>query len=91
MSRSDQEANIDCPLGIFSAHERVVRQLSEAINRAAAGPAKIKAATDLQERTLELLSCDGEAGNVNCTLCREFSRLRNQMAALVIDASRLAR
>jgi hypothetical protein len=91
MTGADGDINIDCPLGIFAAYERTIRRLTEEINHATTGPAKAKAAKELQAKVLELMSCDGEAANVNCTLCREFSRLRNQMATLVVNASRVAR
>lgn len=82
---------IDCPLGIFADHEREICRLNEALNQATNPAVKAGVAEQLRDATKLLLSCVGyQEDNINCRLCREFSRLRNQTAALVIAAAKLA-
>jgi hypothetical protein len=89
--RHGGEAKIDCHLGIFAAHEQEIGRLTETLNRAATAPAKADGARQLQDATQVLLSCVGyQEDNASCRLCREFSRLRNQTAALITKAVGLA-
>jgi hypothetical protein len=89
--RPHGEAKIDCPLGIFADHEREIGRLTEALNLAPNPAAKAGMAGQLRDATAVLLSCAGyQEDNVNCRLCREFSRLRNQTAARVSRAAGLA-
>lgn len=91
MIRPRGEAKIDCPLGIFAGHEREIGQLTEALNQAPNLAAKAEIAGRLRDATAVLLSCVGyQEDNINCRLCREFSRLRDQTAALVARAAGLA-
>lgn len=91
MIRHGDEAKIDCPLGIFAGHEREIGRLTEALNQATNPAAKAGMAGQLRDATAVLLSCAGyQEDNINCRLCREFSRLRNQTAALVARAAGLA-
>lgn len=84
MIRARDAAKIDCPLGIFADHEQEIGRLTVALNQAANPAAKAGMARQLCDATTVLLSCVGyQEDNINCRLCREFSRLRNQTAALV--------
>lgn len=86
------ETTIDCPLRIFVGREREIGQLTQALNQASTPAVKAAMAKRLRDATEALLSCAGyREDNFNCRLCREFSRLRNQTAALVAKAAGLAR
>lgn len=84
MIRHAGQTKIDCPLGIFAAHEQKIGRLTEVLNQATNPTAKAGLAGQLRNATAVLLSCSCYLeDNINCRMCREFSRLRNQTAALV--------
>ena len=90
MSRRDEGGGIRCHVGLFSRQDARVTASTEAINRASTAREKATAAESLREAVDVLLEChEYEEESVDCHLCRGFSELRRQMAALVVKAGRL--
>ena len=90
MSHSEKRGDIRCRIGLFSRQETRVTQLTEAINRACTATEKAAAAEALTKEVDVLLECEEyDEGSADCRLCRGFSELRRQTAALVVKAGRL--
>ena len=87
-----QGHGIDCPIDLFPSVERKIEDLTTAINRASTAAEKAGPASELRAQVSTLLDCEAyDEDNMNCRLCREFSELRDETAALVEQATRLAR
>ncbi len=93
MSPADSHGHgIVCPIDLFSRIERQVEETTAAINRASTPAEKAQRAGELRAAVSRLLECKAyDEDNLNCRLCREFSKLRDQTAAVVEQAARLAR
>lgn len=83
-----EKSEIKCPLDVFDAQEENILRLTDAINKAPTITEKGDLANNLMEATEKLLTCPGQAENFNCKLCREFSRLRGNTAALIVSTVR---
>ncbi len=85
MSRDHCEAKLRCPIGLFEPQEVKIEVLTNAVNAAPSGSAKIPYARDLLDEVGVLLACPNyDRGNRNCELCRSFSALRGQTANLIV-------
>ena len=83
-------AEIQCPIGVFDAHEVRIEALTEIINAAPTASDKVPHARDLIDEAGVLLACTShDAANTNCSLCRGFSTLRQQTAKLIVKAGGL--
>lgn len=84
--------SIVCPIDLFPMVEREIQDLTARLNRAPTVKEKAPLAKELRDAVSILLECKArDEKNVNCRLCREFSRLRDKTAAVVEQAARLAR
>ena len=87
MSNRRSKAEIQCPIGVFDAHEVRIEALTEMINAAPTASEKVPHARDLIDEAGVLLACTShDAANPNCGLCRSFSTLRQQTAKLIVKA-----
>lgn len=90
MKKENRQKSIRCPIDLFSEQEAKIERLTEAINRAPTATEKAPLAQDLIEAVDVLLACEQyDEENVNCRLCRNFSKLRRKTAALVMKAGKL--
>ena len=81
---------IQCPIGLFDAHQGRIGTLVAGINAAPTTAEKTPYAQDLMDEVAVLLACVSyDAANRNCNLCRGFSRLRHQTATLIVQADRV--
>ncbi|WP_310619231.1 hypothetical protein [Flexibacterium corallicola] len=91
MTLDSSGAQIDCPIGIFLGVERHVEQLTTALNQASKVEQKAQHAQQLTEALEPLLECQSyDHSNPNCSMCRQFSQLRQKTAAIVMQAARLS-
>ena len=83
---------IACPIGLFDGCERHIALLSAALNHASAPEEKRLLLQDLLENLSTLLACTAyDRNNINCRLCRDFSKLRRKTAAVIEKATALGR
>jgi len=69
--------------------ERVIKQLTEGINRVEDVALKAAKARELMEMADALLSCeDYEKGNWNCENCRRVASLRKEASQIILHVSR---
>lgn len=74
-----------CMSGLFDTAEPEITRLTAAIAEAHGLKAKAEQAGRLTAAVSRLLACEQHSdGNLNCTLCRKLSTLRNETASLVI-------
>jgi hypothetical protein len=84
MPPADEEPQIHCPIRLFESCEVRIRALTGSINEAQ-GAEKGALAQALLEEVEQLLDCkDFDNSNENCVICRNFSELRKNTAALVV-------
>ncbi len=90
MNNRSPKAEIQCPIGLFDAHEIRIEALTEIVNAAATASEKVPHARELIDEAGVLLACASyDAANPNCGLCRGFSTLRQQTAKLIVKAGGL--
>jgi hypothetical protein len=84
------QANIHCPIDLFSGQETEVSRLTGAINQARTAADKAPWAQAMIETVDVLLACEAyDEGSMDCRLCRQFSQLRRKTAEVVVKAGRL--
>lgn len=82
-------SSIVCPIGLFDEVEGKIAAVASAINEASTIGKKAAEAGKMRELVSGLLRCSSyDDGKANCRLCRDFSRLRDEAAALVEQAAR---
>jgi hypothetical protein len=90
VNKTGSQANIECPIGLFSRQEAEIVGLTEKINRECTAAEKAPHTQDLIEAVTVLLACEAyDKENLNCRLCHSFSELRRKTAALVVRAGHL--
>ncbi|MFH1563022.1 MAG: hypothetical protein ABIF11_06365 [Nitrospirota bacterium] len=89
MYKSEEKPKISCP--IFQKQERVIKDITDNINKAAGVQEKARFAEELQKEVNVILSCPGyEESMLECKNCRFIANLRKKTADLIINAKRLA-
>jgi len=92
VSKADDQPSIRCPIGLFAEQERQISRLTLAINRAETATDKAPWAQELIQAVDVLRACEAhDESSSHCHLCRDLAELRCKTAALVIQASKLAR
>lgn len=92
MNEAYSEPTVNCPIGLFAGVEREIADITTAINGAPSVKEKAPLAGELRAAVSVLLDCTAYDGdNINCRICRQFSELRNNTAALVEQAAGLVR
>ena len=87
---NNPQANIQCPIDLFSKQEEEIGRLTLTINQVQSADQKAPYAQALIEEVEVLLACQSyDQENLNCRLCRNISRLRFKTYNLVVKAGRL--
>jgi hypothetical protein len=88
--KNNPQANIQCPIGLFSQQEEEISRLTQKINQEQGAGRKAVQALVLIEVVEVLLACQSyDQENQNCLLCRNISQLRFKTYNLVVKAGRL--
>lgn len=90
MRKTDRQASIHCPIGLFPRQEEEITRFTQEINQARTAAEKAPWAQTLIEAVEVLLACEQyDEESLDCRLCHNFSELRRKTAALVIKAGHL--
>jgi Mor family transcriptional regulator len=91
MARNGDGKRIHCPIDLFPRQEAEISPLTDALNQAATAAEKAPWAEAMIEAVNVLLACEQyDEASLDCRLCRRFSRLRCEIATLVVKAGRLS-
>ncbi len=92
MPAMEHELKLQCPIELFEQIEPKIRSLTALINSTHNLQDKAELARGLMEQTGKLLRCGSfDESNMNCRLCRQFSTLRQQTAALIVKLAQTGR
>jgi len=87
---NNPQANIQCPIDLFSQQEEEIGRLTQTINQVQGAAQKAAHALALMDAVEVLLACQSyDQENLNCRLCRNISQLRFKTYNLVVKAGRL--
>ena len=87
--REESAPQIECPIDLFPKQEARIQDLTHRINEAKAFPQKAELARAYLEEVEVLLTCRAfDKGNVNCVNCQAISRLRRDVADLIVRAEK---
>jgi hypothetical protein len=88
--KTNNQANIHCPIDLFPKQEDEINRLSQVVNLVQGAAQKAPYAQALIETVNVLLACKSyDENGLDCQLCRNFSQLRLKVYSLVVKAGHI--
>ena len=90
--KNSSQANLVCPINLFPKQEKEIGHLTETLNHIPNAAGKAAIAQSLLGVVDVLIKCPSfDEENLNCSLCRNISELREKTYNLVVKAGNIHR